>query len=78
MPHAKSCNEDTAAHGLEARYVTLPAHERVLDRLADLLFAADETLATLNASDMTYFTWVRSQVQEIYDTVNEVMTKLSD
>ena len=60
------------------RYVSLPAHERVLDRLADLLFAADDTLETLRAEDAQNFAWVEIQVQIVYDTVNEVMKRLCD
>jgi hypothetical protein len=75
----KQASYDDLAQTLSlTRYVSLPAHERVLDRLADLLFAADDTLETLHAEDARSFAWVEVQVQTVYDTVNEVMKRLCD
>ena len=55
--------------------------ERVLDRLADILFATDEILGMLRVPerlpDDTSVT-IESSVQSVYDQVNELMKKLSD
>ena len=72
-------SEEGFVHTLsQPSYLSLPPHERVLDRLAELLFAADETLETLSASDTSKLAWVKPHVQAVYNTVNEVMKKLSD
>jgi hypothetical protein len=61
--------------------VHLPMSERVLDKLADILFATDEILGMLRVPerlpDSTSVT-IESSVQSVYDQVNELMKKLSD
>ena len=61
--------------------IHLPMSERVLDRLADILFATDEILGMLRVPerppDDTSET-IESSVQSVYDQVNELMKKLSD
>lgn len=56
----------------------LPAHERVLDRLADLLFDADEVLDMLRADDAVNVRWLEPHLQIVYDEVNGMMKKLCD
>ncbi len=55
--------------------------ERVLDKLADILFATDEILGMLRVPerlpDSTSVT-IESSIQSVYDEVNELMKKLSD
>ena len=55
--------------------------ERVLDRLADILFASDEILDMIRvgerAPDATTVV-VEESVQLVYDQVNELMKKLAD
>ena len=55
--------------------------ERVLDKLADILFATDEILGMLRVPerlpDSTSVT-IETSVQSVYDEVNELMKKLSD
>jgi hypothetical protein len=61
--------------------VHLPMSERVLDKLADILFATDEILGMLRVPerlpDSTSVT-IESSMQSVYDEVNELMKKLSD
>ncbi len=61
--------------------VHLPMSERVLDKLADILFATDEILGMLRVPerlpDSTSVT-IESSMQGVYDQVNELMKKLSD
>jgi len=60
--------------------VQLPLSERVLDRLADILFATDEILDMIgtrrypddSARD------VEQSVRQVYDHVNDLMNKLTD
>ena len=63
------------------RAVHLPMSERVLDKLADILFATDEILDMIRVEerlpDPTAVT-VASSVQSVYDQVNELMKKLAD
>lgn len=59
----------------------LPMSERVLDKLADILFATDEILDMIRVEerlpDATTVTVERS-VQSVYDQINELMKKLAD
>lgn len=59
----------------------LPMSERVLDRLADILFATDEILDMIRVEerlpDPTTVD-VQISVQRLYDQVNELMKKLAD
>ena len=61
--------------------VHLPTSERVLDKLADILFATDEILGMVRKEERmpdatTIF--VAESVQSVYDQVNELMKRLSD
>lgn len=51
---------------------------RVLDRLADLLFDADEVLDMLRAEDVSSVRQIGPVVQKAYDEVNDVMKRLCD
>jgi hypothetical protein len=61
--------------------VHLPMSERVLDKLADILFATDEILDMIRVEerlpDETTVV-VEESVQTVYDQINELMKKLSD
>ena len=59
----------------------LPLSERVLDRLADILFMSDEILDMLRVSeripdDTTVA--VEKSVRGVYDEVKELMKRLAD
>jgi hypothetical protein len=61
--------------------VQLPLSERVLDRLADILFATDEILDMIGmqryrADDTTRD--VEKSVRHVYNQVNDLMKKLAD
>lgn len=61
--------------------VHLPVSERVLDKLADILFATDEILDMLHVDEhMPDDTTVEVQqsVRGVYEQVNELMKKLCD
>jgi hypothetical protein len=71
-----------AAYEIDAMHaVYLPMSERVLDKLADILFATDEILDMLRVEermpDRTAVV-VESSVRRVYDQVNELMKKLAD
>ncbi|HYH07295.1 MAG TPA: hypothetical protein VEK11_09590 [Thermoanaerobaculia bacterium] len=61
--------------------VHLPMSERVLDKLADILFATDEILDMIKIEerlpDATTVV-VEASVKSVYDQVNELMKKLAD
>jgi hypothetical protein len=61
--------------------VHLPMSERVLDKLADILYATDEILDMIRVEerlpDETTVV-VEESVQTVYDQINELMKKLSD
>lgn len=65
-------------HSGPRRYASIPAHERLVEQLADLLLAADEVLETLRAEDAAKFGWAEPDVQKVYDTTNELMKRLTD
>lgn len=61
--------------------VQLPLSERVLDRLADILFATDEILDMIGTQrrypdDTTRD--VEKSVRHVYNQVNDLMKKLTD
>jgi hypothetical protein len=61
--------------------IHLPVTERVLDKLADILFATDEILDMLHVEETVYDARtiaVESVAQSVYDRVNELMKTLSD
>lgn len=61
--------------------VYLPMSERVLDKLADILYATDEILDMIRIEerlpDPTRVV-VEDSVQNVYDQINELMKKLAD
>lgn len=61
--------------------VHLPMSERVLDKLADILFATDEILDIIRVEerlpDPTAVA-IEGPVRSIYDQINELMKKLAD
>ena len=61
--------------------VHLPMSERVLDKLADILYATDEVLDMIRVEerlpDPTTVT-VAASMQKVYDQVNELMKQLAD
>ncbi len=63
------------------RAAHLPMSERVLDRLADILFATDEILDLLHDDeripDATTVA-IEDSVRSVYEKVNELMKKLAD
>ena len=59
----------------------LPLSERVLDRLADILFMSDEILDMLRVQERIpddTTVEVEKSVRCVYDEVNELMKKLAD
>ena len=61
--------------------IQLPLGERVLDRLADILFATDEILdmiATQKHFPDDHTRDVEKNVRSVYDQVNNLMMKLTD
>lgn len=61
--------------------VHLPVSERVLDRLADILFASDEILDMVRAPERLpdeTTAAVEASVRRVYEQVNELMMRLAD
>jgi hypothetical protein len=61
--------------------VHLPVSERVLDKLADILFATDEILDMFRGEDAVFddrSVAVEESVKSVYEQVNELMKTLAD
>jgi hypothetical protein len=61
--------------------VHLPTSERVLDKLADILFATDEILGMVRLEERlpdATTVFIAESVQNVYNQVNELMKKLAD
>jgi hypothetical protein len=61
--------------------IHLPVTERVLDKLADILFATDEILDMLHVEETIFDARtiaVEKAAQSVYEQVNELMKTLSD
>jgi len=59
----------------------LPLQERVVDKLADMLFASDmilDMLSTERELAPEYVAAVEVAVKNVYDQVNELMARLTD
>ena len=60
----------------------LPLQERVVDKLADIMFASDMILDMLRqdreARAGTHLSSVEPSVRRVYDQVNELMKQLTD
>lgn len=64
-----------------ATAIHLPMSERVLDRLADILYATDEVLGMVRGQERLLdpaMTSVETSMQTVYDQVNELMKRLAD
>jgi hypothetical protein len=64
------------------RDLKMPLQERVVDKLADMLFASDMILDMLNDERSYNFaghlTSVEPSVRRVYDQINELMKQLTD
>ena len=61
--------------------VHLPMSERVLDKLADILFASDEILDMIKVDERlpdAATVEVEESVRVVWDRVNELMKRLAD
>lgn len=61
--------------------IHLPVSERVLDKLADILFATDEILDMFRGEEVVVddrSAAVEESVKSVYDQVNELMKTLAD
>jgi hypothetical protein len=56
----------------------MPAHERVVDRLADLLFDADEILEMLDAEDARTLRSITPRIRAVYEEIDSIMKTLVD
>jgi hypothetical protein len=60
----------------------LPLQERVVDKLADIMFASDMILDMLrsdrDSKSAGYLSRVEPSVRRVYDQVNELMKQLTD
>ena len=59
----------------------IPMSERVLDKLADILFATDQILDMIRVEERPpddTTSAVEESIQTVYNQVNELMKKLSD
>ena len=61
--------------------VHLPTSERVLDKLADILYATDEILGMVRKEERlpdSTTVFIEEEVQRVYDQVNDLMKRLAD
>ena len=56
----------------------LPITERVVDRLADVLFATDDIVGMLGEEGATNLRWLTPQIGRMFDDVDDLMRKMSD
>jgi len=60
----------------------LPLQERVVDKLADIMFASDMILDMLRHDpkvvSVRHLSSVEPSVRQVYDSVNELMKQLTD
>ena len=61
-----------------AEGANVPIRERVLDRLADLLFDADEILGMIDGEDAGAMRRIVPRLRRVYEEVNALMQELAD
>ena len=68
-----------ATPDLEVWPVSIPLHERLLDRMGDLLFCADDLLDMIECDEnRRHFAEYEQSLRTVCDRVNSLMRKLSD
>ena len=73
--------EEKRMNGNLARVLGLPGvpvAERVADRLADLLFDADDVIDMLTEERASSLRWTTPRLRSIFDQVDELMRRISD
>ena len=61
--------------------VHIPMSERVMDKLADILYATDELLALVRVEERVpdpAASAVEESMQNVYEQINELMKRFSD
>lgn len=62
-----------------AEWHRVPLRERIADRLADLMFDADDLLQMCNVEDRRDdFHWLEPDIRHVYERVNELMHRITD
>jgi hypothetical protein len=56
----------------------LPISERVVDRLIDILLAADELLGELQTEEANPLLWIEPHVQRVYREVDSLVRRFAD
>jgi hypothetical protein len=73
-PHAERWTGDISVWS-----ESIPLRERLLDRLADLLFCADDTLTMLGQERDVYLAGqCDAPLRAVFESVNELLKKLCD
>ena len=60
------------------KWANVPFHERVVDRMANLLFDADDLLQMFEADRGNGLAWLEPDIRSVYDRVNQLMHKITD
>ncbi|MGH9424526.1 MAG: hypothetical protein ACRD3J_31425 [Thermoanaerobaculia bacterium] len=64
---------------IEVWSLSIPLRERLLDRMGDLLFCADDLLAMLSSEENQHrFEQWERPLQSAYDSINSLMKSLCD
>lgn len=56
----------------------IPVQERIADRLADLLFVADEVLGMLCEDRAGSVRWMEPRIRRVFDEVDGLMRQMTD
>ncbi len=58
----------------------LPVRDQISDRLADLMYVADEILTTVdfNSTATEAVKWVEPELKEVYELINAMMKRLGN
>ena len=73
-------------HDLALFDITVPLRERVLERLADLMFDADDLLQMLHSGDTDCIAiyeqsaemrWIEPHLTNVYEQINALMKKMT-
>jgi hypothetical protein len=63
---------------VDPAWASLPPAERVADRLADLLFGADEILGFLSDERAVPLRWLEPEIRKLFNDVDSLIRKIAD
>jgi hypothetical protein len=56
----------------------LSLHEQIVDRLSDLMLDTEELIDVIGRPESRHYDWIEGALKSVFDTVNDLMKRLTD